>query len=827
MGKLIRRISALIHRGKLRRELEEEMAAHREMMPVERQKRFGGTLRLHEESGDQWGWTWLDQLHQDLVYGLRSLRRSPGFTLTAISVLALGIGVNLAEIQFMRAILHRLNVRDVDSLYQFRSVDKRGTGPTFSFPVVDFYRRYNTTLSSLITETDAENVYHADDPENVRCSFVSTNFFGEIGVLPAYGRMLDEEDDKPGAEPVAVPAWSYWQARFAGDPGLVTKTIRLNGKPVRIAGIAPPQFIGVMRQPNQIWIPTSQYTDVTGDSRLPADYGARATFMLARLRPGVSPESAQAQFGALLAEMRKRQPDSARLAEAIQIQPAGSLGIPTGPALLLFVTFVLLVLLVLFSACANLGNMLLARGLARGREIEIRLAVGAGRWRLIRQLMTENLLLAGMASLAAWFVGTMAVRRLMAILDMPQLHVQNDWRLLLACAALGLLSTLAFGLAPALHALRRGHKGLRARRVLVSVQVCVSCVLLILSSFLTRAVQKTYQADVSFDLDRMTLVDPAYYLHGYTAVQAQHSAVDMATCLRHMPGIDGASATTVPPLKRGRIEVVSGQQLYLNGVDDFWFPMMGLPVLRGRLFEPGDRDVAVVSESAARRLWPNESPIGKTCLISNRNRTVIGVAKDSGANLMRHPESVEMYTPIDATDAVYATIVVHAIRDPKQMSSAIRSAATQPGIIPQVATFQSLIDNQADVMRKTVEIIGSLGAVASWLAMIGIFGLLAFTVAQRTREIGVRIALGAGAFDVLRAVLAEYAMPFGIGSALGAVVAIAAAQMFRSVAFGFLPFDPLSIGAGLLLFAAISVAAAIIPARRALGVDPATALRYE
>jgi predicted permease len=827
MRKFIRRLSALFHRRRLQQELEEEMAAHREMMPADRQRRFGSTLRLQEEAGDQWGWTWLDHFCQDLAYGTRSLRRSPGFALTAIAVLSLGIGVNLAEIHVFDAFLHHLRVRDVDSLCRFYRVTRGGTSGSFSVPETEFYRRHNTALSAVITETDVPGLYHEQDSVELRCSLVSGNFFGELGVVPSYGRLLNELDDKPGSSPVAVLDYDYWQSRFGGDPGIVMKTVRLNDKPVQVVGIASSQFGGLIRHAN-VWMPTSLYPFLTGDRRMLVDYGTQRTFMLGRLRPGISLQAAQEQFRPLTTELGSEHPQAVDGSEWLKVQPPDVPPNTSPAAVLLLSACILLVLLVLFSACANLGNMLLARGLARQREIEVRLAVGAGRWRLIRQLMTENLLLAALASVAALFVGRLAAKILLRITEAPtSLRIVTDWRIVLACAALGLGATLAFGLTPAFQAVKRGLKATRARRILVSIQVAASCVLLILSSFFTRAIRHTFHAEVTFDYTGMAVVDPAFYTHNTTPAQAWQAAQDLAARLRQLPGIDAASIATIVPLRRSWIERASGQQLYMNAVDPSYFPMMRLSLVQGRVFEPGQPDAVVISESATRRLWPNESPLGKSCLIAQRTRTVIGVVKDSGVNLMSNPESVEVYTPIDDKNAAMAMILVHAKTDPGPMAGALRSSATLPGVTPVVFTFQSLIDGQLDTMRKMVTVVASLGAIASLLALLGIFGLLAFTVAQRTREIGIRMAMGARAVDVLRCVLGQYTFPFGIGALLGVGLAAAAAKVLRNILFGFIPFDPVSFGAGLLLFAAVALAASIAPVRRALRIDPASALRYE
>jgi predicted permease len=828
MRKFWRRLYALFHRRRLQQELEEEMAAHREMMPADRRQHFGSTLRLQEEAGDQWGWTWLDHFRQDIVYGTRSLGRSPGFALTAIAVLSIGIGVNVAEIQVFNALLHRLQVRDLDSLCRFFRITREGTTGSFSVPAIEFYRRHNTVLSAVIAETYVSRVFHADDSDELRCSLVSGNFFGELGLTPAYGRLLDEQDNQPGSPPVAVLGYGYWQSRFSGDPGVILKTIRLNDRPMQVVGVAQVQFGGLVEQPTAVWMPISQYPYLTGDHRALADYGTQRSFMLGRLKPGISLEAAEEEFRSLTAELRNQQPQHLERNEWPKALPADARRAPTPAGVLLITTCILLVLLVLVSACANLGNMLLARGLARQREVEIRLAVGAGRWRLIRQLMTENLLLAVLASMAALLIGKLAAHLLLRIIEAPpNLRIVTDWRIVLACASLGLGATLGFGLAPAFQTVKRGPAATRARKILVSLQVAVSCVLLILSSFFTRAIQRSFRTEVTFDFAGMTVVDPAFYLHNYTPAQARQTALELAGRLRQLPGIDAASIATIPPLRRSWMEHISGQQLYLNAVDPSYFPMMRLPLLQGRMFGPGEQDTVAVSESAARKLWPNESPLGKSCLIAQRTRTVTGVVKDSGVNLMSNPESVEVYTPIDDKNAIYATILVHATNHTEQISGALRSAGTLPGMVPLVATIQSGIDRQMDTMRKIVTVAGSLGAIASLLALLGIFGLLAFTVAQRTREIGVRMALGARGMDVLQCVLGQYALAFGIGAGLGVGLAAAAAKVVRNILFGFIPFDLVSFGAGLLLFGAVALAASIAPARRALRTDPASALRHE
>lgn len=827
LGKAFRRIAALVHRRRLQRELVEEMAAHREMMSVERRPHFGSTLQLQEEAGDHWGWTWLDHFQQDLQYGARSLRRSPGFALTAIAVLSLGIGANLAEFHLFNAFLHRLDVRNVDTLGQFFRMSRRPATAEFSLPEIEFYRRGNTVLSAVLSETDLRDVCQGQDPAPLRCILVSGNFFSELGIAPLYGRLLNELDDRPGAAPAVVLGYDHWRNRFGADPEIVGKTIRLNDRPMQVVGVAPSSFGGLGKHA-AVWLTIAQEAYLTGDASAAADLGRRRTLFYGRLKPGISFVAAQEQIRSLTDELRREQPRYFPSDEWLKVEAPGYAPNLSAAMVLLVSTCVLLVLLVLFSACANLGNMLLARGLARRREIEIRLAVGAGRWRLIRQLMTENLLLAAVASVAAVFVGRAAAVILLRVSDAPSsMRVITDWRILSGAAALGLGATLAFGLAPALQVVRRGATATRARRFLVAVQVSASCVLLILSSFFMRAIQQALHGELAFDSASLAVVNPGLQGHGYPSSQARRAIAQVSANLRRLPGIDGVSPVTCPPMKRSCVERIPEAELYVNAVDPAYFPMMRLSPLAGRLFTTTDPDAVVVSQSTARKLWPGQSPLGQTIAVSGRPRTVLGVVADSGVNSWSNPGSVEIYTPIAEADLRDVTILVHASTKPATMSGAMLTAASLPGLVPSVFAVQSLVDLQWDSTRKMVTVVGSLAAIASLLALLGIFGLLAFTVAQRTREIGVRMALGARKRDVLQVVLGQYGVSFGMGTAAGLCLAAATVKVIRSSVFGFIPFDALSFGAGLLLFAAVALAGAIAPVRRALRIDPASALRYE
>ncbi len=372
-----------------------------------------------------------------------------------------------------------------------------------------------------------------------------------------------------------------------------------------------------------------------------------------------------------------------------------------------------------------------------------------------------------------------------------------------------------------------GAKPTRFRKMLVAVQVATSCVLLILSSFFLRAIQHSAPIESGFDSSGLALIDPMFYMHGYGAAEARQAADDLSARLRRLPGVEGVALLTNPPLRRPRIVYSAGTQLYVNQVDAAYFPLMRLRLRLGRYFDSTEGDHAVIAESAARKLFPGDSPLGRTIHFGARDFTVAGVVQDSGVNLILFPESVEVYLPVPAGDAPLVTLMVRTAAGGGPGTATLRSATAIRGLTPLVFTVQGMIEDRFDSIRKMVRVVGSLAGIATLLALIGIFGLLAFTVAQRTREIGVRMALGARGRDILGMIVGHYTLPFTVGAVSGVVLAAASARVVRTVLFGYAAFDLASVSAGLLAFVAVALVAAIAPARRALGVDPASALRHE
>ncbi|HEY6344225.1 MAG TPA: ABC transporter permease [Bryobacteraceae bacterium] len=402
MRKLWRRLYFWLHRQRLERELAEEMQAHREMMPAERRTNFGNATWLREESSNTWLWTWLEQLIQDLSYATRVLWHAPGFTLGAIAVLALGVGVNLAELQIFNAMLfHRLHFRDGASVLQFSRVSRQRQSMGFPPAAVEFYRAHSRSFAWLIGEEYLDAVLEGD--ADVRAVLVSGDYFRNSGILPAEGRLLEPADTRPDAASVAVLGYQYWKAHWGADPKVVGRVMRLNNLPVQIVGIAPYDFDGMEGRRTDMWLPATLSPQlVSGSAPAQQDFSQPRDALLGKLKPGVSQAAGDADLTVLtreLARQRRAFDDDERVQSAFVEATMFYRFLP------MVAIFLIMVLLVLLSACANLGNMLLARGLAREREIQIRAAIGASRLRVVRQLMTENALLAllGMAAgLAIW-----------------------------------------------------------------------------------------------------------------------------------------------------------------------------------------------------------------------------------------------------------------------------------------------------------------------------------------------------------------------------------------------------------------------------------------
>jgi predicted permease len=837
MGKLWRRLYFLLHHRRLERELAEEMESHRQMMPAGRRSLFGNAVRLQEEAREAWALTWFEQSLQDLSYGVRVLCRAPGFTLGAAAVLALGVGVNLAELQIFDAmVFSRLHFRDARSVLQLSHVSDDGRRLGFASGAIEFFRAESRSFAWLAAEEYADLVVEGD--ADIRSDLVSTGYFANLGIVPAWGRLLDRRDTQPGAPPAAVLSYPYWQTRWGADPQIVGRAVHVNNQLVQIVGVAPFDFDGLSPRRTDVWLPVTLRPLVLAGSAPPQqDFSRASEALFGRLKAGVSQAAGEADLTVLareLARSRRAFADDERIRSEF-VQASMSSRIARSPVFAIFVT---IVLLVLFSACANLGNMLLARGLVREREIQIRLAIGASRTRLVRQLMTENILLAILGAAAGLAFGRIGARLLLNALGAPiQLTISLNGPIVGAAFGLTLLSAVLFGLPSALQTVRPNRRRTYLRLSQVGVQVAVSCLLLIASGVLAHNGIASASADLNFDYRNMVWIRPQLQARSLTTAAAQEAIEALSTRLKVLPGVDGVTAAVGLPLSgQAMIDSPPGlPRFFRNFVAPSYFNVMTLPVLRGRTFANGEQNAAIVSESAARAIWPGQDPLGKNLTLSGTPRdpgyaaAVIGVVRDSGANLLADADSVEVYLPLQGPQVARSALILHSRTDPAPLVRSIVAAAADVRETVSVGLMRVSREQFLDSQRRMITLIGSIGAVATALASAGMFALVAFAVAQRRRELGIRIAIGAAPRHILRVLLAQNAKPTCIGIAAGTLLALVVARLVRGRIV--LPkqysVDIIGFAAGIGAFIVVAALATLSPAMRALRIDPSATLREE
>jgi len=846
MSQLLRRLTYLINRRRHDRELANDMEFHREM--AQDHASFGNTLRLREEARDAWGWMWIDRLGQDLHYAARKLRKSPGFTLAAVLMLAIGIGVNVAAFDFLNfTMLKPMPVRDPSTLLRFERRSPRNYASDLPYPEVAFFRSYSRTLSAVLA-LNASKLTIEGEQKPLNVHFVTPGLFRETGSAAMLGRPLDQtRDETPGAPPVVVLSYGFWQRHFGADPMVVGRTIHLNDKPVTIAGVAFKEFTGLSAENPDLWAPINQQPYFLDGSKLltefPTDGGG--VKMFGRLQPGFTPKAAEDELHSLAAQLRKQHPQDIWENETFPGASAGFVKNVTGshhgtgsggddetfPAIALVGSLVLLILAV---ACGNLGSLLLARGVAREREISVRISVGAGRTRLIRQLFTESLLLALLGSAAGLALGYGIFRMLMSVSDVPAwLNPTPDWRVILFAVGIGFAAAVLFGLTPALQLARQRQRAGWLRHVLIGAQVAGSCVLLIVAGLLVRALERGMNAHPGFEYQQVVSIEPALAAHGYSPAAARAYLDALQTRLHGIPGVQSTSLAAFVPLGRGVSTLgttVNGRpiEVHTNNVDPRFFETMSIPLLRGRDLKSGDVHEVVVSDQLARLAWPGEDPLGKH-FPGNDGPTVVGVAAAARLVAIQDAGAVEAYFSAGAGEIPSMFLLVKTSGPPEGLVAFVASIAKSidPKVFPQVQLLKSSFRERIAGTQQSAVAVSLLGFVALLLACCGIVGLVAFAVSQRTKEIGIRMALGAKPRDVLGLVVRQLSRPVAIGFVVGVALAAGLSQVLRRQLFGVNHLDPIAYIGAVGIFGLAIILAAVLPARQALRVDPLHALRQD
>lgn len=840
MAEFLRRMYYLLNRKRLQSELENDMAAHREMLG-ENRKDFGNPAVLREQANSIWGWGWLERLLQDMRFGARMLRRSPSLAVTAILVLAIGIGVNVTAFNIIDVFFFKpLPVRDPHTLVRFTTQFPEGGSTEVAYPAAEFYAANSSAFSALIAQRWTNLTLSEKQTESLRAGVVSSNYFTELGAAASYGRLfLPQTDGQPDSPPVVILGQRFWQRHFGGDASVIGRTIHLNQRPATIIGITAYNFGGLDpedSEQNDVWITVLEEPYFAPQSKVLTSFDDADSriHMWARLQPGTTVKQAQQALLPLSQELVRQHPDILHQGEHLHALPgayAGNLDASDVPVLGLVAA---LFLLILASACGNLGSLLMGHAATREREISIRLSLGATRMRILRQIMTENLLLALAGSAVGLFASWNVARVLVLWLGGPaNFDFTPDWRVVSAAFAMGLLACLIFGLPSARQLSQQKTQTMRARNIFVATQIAASCVLLVLSSLLLRAMERAVGTDPGFNYRQTLTVDPALYAHGYKSSVAANYLQQAEARLQQIPGVECTALVRNPPLgHRASIQPIHAEsnfKAYFNQVGPTFFRALDIPLLQGRIFNQNEHDVAVVSESFARKVWPGKDPLRQTHKLGNKQLTIVGVVGNARTIGFRDGNSVEMYLPLDDQQLTEAMILVKTTRRPEELSGTIAAVARSidPVISPEIVLVKDSFKERVGMSGKITAAITAMGALALALAVVGLFGVVSYNVARRTREVGIRMALGATGSLVMRSILGRFLRPLLIALGAGTTLAVLASMVIRTELFGVSYLDPLSYASAILLLVATAALAAVIPARRALKVDPMVALRCE
>src|SRR5215203_1511012 len=826
-------------------------------------------------------------MFRDLRYSLRSLLKRPGFTLVVVATLALGIGVNAAIFSVFNILLRPLPVKEPESIVSLMFEVDSQREDQFSFPDYSYIRDHNRSFSDVLGVYQDERFLLGEnrsnsDPEEILGNFVSENYFGMLGGSTHLGRFFTaEENSVPGRDAVVVLSHRFWQRRFGSDARLVGSSIKLNGKPFTVIGITHPAFIGLRQEMPDIWLPlamraampSDRYEDIAPEKR--DWYGGRDFAWLsifARLKPGRTAAEARTDMNALLGQFDTQSSTGPK--KTIAVDPINDLKVPIEAWM--FIGMILGATgLILLIACLNIANMQLARAIARQKEIGVRLCLGASRWRLIRQLLTESLLLSIVGGVAgvvlAWWslnllLSVVFVRYGGAEMQRVVIDLTPDLRVLAYSFGLALLSGIAFGLVPALRATRPDLIGVvksegatatgrsassRLSGALVVAQVSICFVLLIPAGLLLRSVQLNLATNPGYEAKNLLSVDYSLELSGYDAERAKLFQQQLMTRLAALPGVKSVSLDRAN-VRDGIITLLdqggSGPKQFPNvpveEIPSTFLDTIGTPLVFGRAFTADEVNahtpVLIVSESTARSLWPGENALGKLLRIEEPLRDgstemifssaqVIGVVRDN--QIYRSGETLPLivYLPGAAPGEMDTTVLVRTTTDAAALKDVARreAYAIEPVLRLYVKTFEEKIAGQQAIMTAASHSATALGILALMLAVIGLYGVMAWLVVQRTREIGIRMALGAQARNVLALVLRQGMKLVLIGLIIGIPASLGVARLLSSMLVGLTTGDALTIGVVTALLMGVTLLACYIPARRATRVDPLETLRYE
>jgi putative ABC transport system permease protein len=872
------RLRALRDSDAVHREIDEEVRFHIDMRTEEyvrkgmspdaarreAERRFGRLTRIKEMGYEVRGGGWLETLWQDLRYGARMLVKAPGFTSIAVITLALGIGANTAIFSVVNAVLLRpLPYESPERLLIIQESVSGGAGFSPSYSNFADWHARNAVCSSMaaVRTNESFNFTGAGEPERLQGRIVSAEFFSTLGIRPQLGRDFLAEEDRPGAPPAVILSHGFWQRRFGADPSIIGTQLTLNNQSFTVVGITPANF---------------QYgaeADVTVPIGLQAErFRLRGrdpgVSVVARLKPGVSQQQAETELNLIAARLERQYPES-NTGRRVLLTPLHEsfVGDVRQPLLILLGS----VGLVLLIACANVANLLLVRASARRKEMVVRVALGAGRVRIIRQLLTESVLLAALGAalgilLAFW--GTSLIIS-QAPDGIPRLHeARVDAPVLVFTLAVSLLTGLLFGLAPALQAsrpnltegLKEGERGSSGRRqrlrgVLVVCEVALTLALLVGAGLLIQSFRRVLQVDPGFEARNLLTMQLS--VNNPDGHQVATFFERLQRDVRSLPGVRSVAVSNGLPLGVANQPpfIVEGRPRPEPGnepvgirytVSPDYFPTLGIELLKGRLFAaqdaPGTPPVVIIDEALARQYFPGEDPLGKRirqALPDAPDLEIVGVVRHVEHESLdgQAPARPQFYLNFQQTPAERLPTQVRRINllvrtevDPSSLAPAVRgrvAALNKDQTVFNVRTMEQIVAQSVAPRRFSMLLLTVFAAVALVLAGVGIYGMMSYAVAQRTREIGVRMALGAQVSDVLKLVIRQGMKLVLVGVALGLIASVALTQTIKSLLFGVSATDPATFAAIAVLLALVALLACFVPARRATHVNPMIALRGE
>ena len=810
-------------------------------------------------------------LVSDVRYAVRSLLKNRGLTAAAVLSLGLGIGANTTMFAWVQAVLFRpIPVAADPGTIRIAAMENReGQSRSWSYPNYQDFRDRATQMAVVAQDDQTLSIAVDDTAERAWGALVSGNYFEVMGVHAAAGRLFTPQDDvAPGGHPVAVISYAYWQRRFSGDPAIVNKQVLINNVPITIVGVAPEGFIGsFLGVASSAWVPMAMQREMMGGDRM-GQRGNGWMQSLVRLEPGVSDDQAQAEATSIMAQLEQEFPqfNDGRRLRIVQTWEA-----PFGAATVLtpvLGVLSVLVALVLVIACANVANLLLSRAVSRRREVAVRLSLGASRFRLIRQQLTESLLLAGLAGAAGAVMAYWTMDLLMAFVppvDMPiDLGLRMDGMTLLFALAVSTVTGIVFGLVPALqasspqtvHALKEEGRGASVgratghlRNTLVVSQVAVCLVLLVGAVLFLRSFIAAQAISPGFDPDRLVTASMDMFPSGYTGERHRDFQRRALEAVRSLPGVRSAAFGSRIPLGFGGNNSTSvaidgyvpreNEEVVINysTVGAGYFETMAIPVRQGREYSEVDTAesprVLVINEAMARRYWPQGNALGGRVRMGPNAWQVVGITADAKYNSINERPLPQLFIPMARSEVSTLRLFVRTIGDPSPMVAEVRNAirTLDPALpIYDARTINEHMQVAVFAQRMAANLLGAMGVLALLLAAIGLYGVMAYAVSQRTQELGIRLALGASPRSLLNMIvwqgmrLTLVGLAIGLALALGAFGSIGAV---RTLLPGISPMDPITFVVVPLALALVAFLATWFPGRRAGRVDPMVALRVD